>query len=325
MKTKLTLIFLSLFILCLYGVYTNYETKIVEINLDNKLKKIATKNYLEKKIIFALQNEDIEEANLYKNLADYLHVSISPVIVKKLALENSTINTYIRNTKNFTKGFLSGNFSDASSLAGSITSDMTIVGDIRDIYREGSKMRQNKEYDKFTFGLSILGVGLSATTLLSAGATTPVKVGTSLLKSAKKSGKLTKSFSKIISKDLEKVINKKALKKVDFSSISTLRKTLKQAINQKKLAHLEKILLKLNKIKKQTSTTQTLKLLKYIEDEKDLTKVVKLSKKYKKNTLAVFKVLGKGALKTTKEVINYTTKFLGFLVGAIVTLLWLML
>jgi len=325
MKTKLTLTFFSLFVLCLYGVYANYETKIVEVNLDNKLKKIATKNYLEKKIAYALQNKNIEEANIYKNLADYLHNDINPLILKKLEIENSTINTYIRNTTNFTKGFLSGDFSDGASLAGSITSDMTVVGDVRDIYREGSKMRQNKDYDKFTLGLSILGVGLTATTLLSAGATTPAKVGTSLLKSAKKSGKLTKSFSKIISKDLEKVINKRALKKVDFSNISTLRKSLKQATNQKKLAHLEKILLKLNKIKKQTSTTQTLKLLKYIEDEKDLTKVAKLSKKYKKNTLAVFKVLGKGALKTTKEVINYTTKFLGFLVGAIVTLLWLML
>ncbi len=303
-----------LMLLCLIGLYKTYEKKFIEPNLDKELKEQATPEYLTQKILKALKNNNLQEANIYKNLADYLNIELNSSIINRLENENSYINSKIRDIKSFTKGFFTGEMSDTSSLVGSIVSDMTVVGDIRDIYIQTDKMYQNKEYDKFTLGLSIIGVALTATTILTIGGTTSTKVGISILKVAKKSGSLTKSFSRILVKSLNKTIN---FKKIDFSNLKSIHK----AINQRELIRLEKNLNNINNIKKYTSTVHTLNLLKYVKDEKDLHKVTKIVQKYKKNSIGVLKVLGKSALRGGKWVVKVSMEFIYFLIGFLISFL----
>ena len=312
MKTKLNLIIFLAMFLSLIGISQTYEKKFVKPNIDKELKQKATKSYLTKKIKEALKKNNIKEANIYKNLANMLNISLNQNLLKTIEGKN----TFLKDTKDFASGFLSGKIENQSSFIGSVVSDFTVVGDARDIYIQTKKINQNKEYDKFTLGLSIVGVALTATTILSAGGTVPAKVGVSILKGAKKSGKLTKSFSKVITKQIDKTINLKKIKFTDF-------KSFKKAINQKELTRLEKILYKLNTIKKETSTLDTIRLLKYIDNENDLKKITKLAHKYKKNTVGVLKVLGKSALRSGKWVVDFSLKLLSFIGVFLVTLLWL--
>ncbi len=322
MKTKLNLIVFIMMVISFLGIKHNYGKTFMEPNIDKELKKVVTKNYIDKKIYNSLSNKNIEEALIYKNLATYLHIEVDPILIKILNQKTSPLNSTIRDTKDFSYGFFTGNTSNTASLGGSITSDMTVIGDIRDIYKQTTNILEHKQYNKFTLGLSVIGVTLTATTIFSDGGTAPLKIETSILKSAEKSGKITKSFSKIISKQLDKTINLKILKKIDYTDFKTLKASLNSAINQEELIKLEKLLSKLSNIKKQTSTIDTLKLLKYIDNEKDLTKIVKLSKKYKQNTIGVFKVLGKSALKSGKYVVKYTKKLITFIFLFITSLLW---
>ncbi len=184
---------------------------------------------------------------------------------------------------------------------------MTLVGDLRDLSKEGSKFVVGEEYHKFILGISTLGVGLSVSQVLTAGASTPLKVGASTVKFAKKSGKLTKSFLKLITSKLNKSINFKALKKVDFTSISKLKKLFIIFAKTIDFSHTNKLFEKVSKLKKNTSSIDSISLLKYVDKEKDLNKVVKLSNKFGKNTRGVFKVLGKKVLKAGKVVIKYTS------------------
>jgi ribosome recycling factor len=93
-----------------------------------------------------------------------------------------------------------------------------------------------------------------------------------------------------------------------MDSIADAKKIIAGSLDTK---FIQKSFGKIDTIKKNTSTLDTIALLKYVDDPKDLQKVANVSKKYKKNTKAVFKVLGegviKGIVKGTEKVVKITS------------------
>ena len=280
--------------------YQNIEYKTIDT--DALLKQKATPSFLTNQIKTALQNDDIESAKEYKNLADFLHIKLPEKLIKEIDQKD----TITKKISDFSKGFFYGSATNSVQLSGSITSDFTVVGDIRDIKNEGKKYLQNKPYDEFVLGMSVVGVALSASTYLSFGSSSPLKISASMLKTAKKTKSLTKGFTKTLIKQMDKTYDKRLFKQMDFQDINSIKRALKSV----DITPLEKTLTKLSKVSQNTSLYDTLYLLKYVENEKDLSKVLKLSQKYKKNTKAVIKVLGKGALKGAKKSLVFTTKLL---------------
>jgi len=161
----------------------------------------------------------------------------------------------------------------------------------------------------------LLGIGLSASQLLSAGASTPLKVGASVMKVAKKSGKLTKPFMKTLTKKLNKSVDTKVLKSLNIKRILHLQESIKIISKAINTAPLKALFKEVSKIKKYTSTVDTISLMKYVDTPKHLKHIAKLSKRYKSNTKAVMKVLGKGALKSGKSIVKYTSKLIAGLLG----------
>jgi len=288
------LIFLSFFLV------NSIEYKTVDT--DTLLKQKATPKFLQKQIDQALQKDDIQSAKEFVNLAKYLDITLPETTLKKIEQKD----TISKKLTDFGKGFFYGTVSSPLELTGSITSDFTIIGDIRDIKSEGEKYLKNKPYNEFILGISIVGVALSASTYISLGTTSSLKVTTSLLKTAKKSKSLTKGFTKTITKKLDKTYDKRLFKEMDFTDINSIKRALKSV----DIKPVEKLLQKLSKITHNTSVYDTMYILKYIDSEKDLNKVLKLSQKYKKNTKAVLKVVGKSALRGAKQSLVLTTKLI---------------
>jgi len=210
-------------------------------------------------------------------------------------------------------------------------SDMTVVGDLRDLSTEGIKLVNDENYDKVVLSIATIGVGLSASQLLSGGTSTPLKVGASVIKVAKKTGKISKSFLEVISSKLAKAVDIKMLKTIDFSSIASIKKAKSTIGKSLKLDGVSKLFGNINKVKKNTSVFDTVSILKYVDNEKELAKAVTITKKYKKNSKAVFKILGKTVFKGATRVVKYTSKFmtqfilaifsfLSFVIGAFVNL-----
>ena len=292
-------------------IYFTYETEVLEIDIDNALKDTATLEYLEKNIDKSFSKNNIDDVKMYLGIAEYLKIKVDNSFLDKMKEENSFYNNTLKNTTNFTKGFIYGNSNDTASLIGSSTSDMLVIGDIRDIYHEGIKYKNDEEYDKLTLGLASLGVALSTSTLLTMGATSSAKIGVSVLKVAKKTGTLSKKFSHIIVSKLKQSANFKLLKNLDYSNILKLKESAKIFIKSVNFKATEKLFDKILKINNKTSLEDTVKVMKYIDNEKDLNKIVKLSTKYNKNTAGVLKILGKGALKSGKIVIKFTNLLIG--------------
>lgn len=298
--------------LALFLGWWTYDNRVYEIreqNLTKLLEQNVTTAYLDTHIRHAIKKENFDDVEMYVGLASMLDVNLSMSTLENIKSHNGTLEKSWRNLKDFGSGFLSGASDSAVGMGGSIASDMTLYGDLRDLKEEGTKYNNGESYDEFILQLSLIGVGLSATQLLSVGVATPLKVGASVMKIAKKSGSITKSFSKVISKRLSKTIDIKVLKTYNPKVIA----------NNINLVPIKGLLKEVNGIKKHTSTADTIALLKYVDTSNGLRKIGKLSKTYKTNTKGVMKVLGKGALRAGKSVLKVTSKLIAGVIGFIVS------
>ena len=320
MRKSLLYLFLGAILLCGYLFRYTYTTETPEAPIGEMLQETATPQYLNSRIKSALEHRQIGDAKLYIDLAHYLDTPVDPALIEAYQATQTPLAKAIRNTKAFGKGFFTGKGTNGIELGGSIVSDFTVVGDVRDIYREGSRYLKGESYDKFLLNISLIGLAVTASTYASLGAAAPIRTGASVIKNGYRSGKLTKGFAKIVEKRLAKSVDKKRLKQIDFRSIDGIKsagKTLSKSIDPKPLRSLFG---KLDTIKKNTSLGDTIHLLKYVDNEKELAKVVKLSGKYKKETRGILKVLGKSALRSGKSVVKLTAKFLANLAGLLLSL-----
>ena len=302
---KFLLLFLPFLIAGLFFVLDKTkEQRSVPFDVEQALKERASKEYLDRAIQQELARNQLEEAQALVDIANYLNVDINRSLLQTLQNKQEGIEGLIHSGEDFFKGFFSGKVQNSASLAGSISSDFTLIGDIRDIYKEGNHYLNNEPYNKFILSLSLLGVGLSLTTFSSFGLSTPLKVANSTLKSAKKSRYLTPKFSELLSHKLEQSVDIKMLKKIDMSSLEGIKQSKKIIAQSIHIKPLKAILEHVAALKKNSSTIDTIKILRFIDNQKELQRAVALSKKYKKNSYGVFKVLGKKALKTTKVVLK---------------------
>ena len=314
-------IFLLLTIFFVWWSYSSIAYETQDQNLTQALHKKVKSGYLDTQILHAIQEENFDDVEMYQGLAQLLHISLLPDTLSQIEVHNGFLETSWRHTKEFTSGFVNGEATSALGMSGSIASDLTLYGDLRDLKKEGSKYIDDEPYDAFILNISLVGIGLSASQLLSAGAATPLKVGASVLKVAKKTGKLTKPFTKVLSKRLSKTVDTKLLKTLEFNSIFKLENTTKTIAKSIDLKPVKTLFNEVNLIKTNTSMVDTISLMKYVDTPKELKKIGKISKTYKANTKGVMKVLGKGALRTGKSVIKWTTKLIWGLIGLLISLL----
>jgi len=319
-KVAMVILFLlSLFFMWL--TYSGIEYKMQEQNLTQQLQEKVTVGYLDEYILEAIEQERFDDVAMYQNLAVFLAKDLSSITLSQIEAHNGTLERSWRNIKSFTSGFINGEAESSVELSGSIASDLTLYGDLRDAKKEGSKYLDNEPYDAFILNISLLGIGLSASQLFSAGASTPLKIGTSVIKAAKKSAKLTKPFSKVLQTKLSKTVDTKILKKLDVNSLFKFEETINKIATSIDIKPVKSLFDDVNIIKQNTSLTDTIELMKYVDTPKELKSIGKISSQYKTNTKGVMKVLGKGAVRTGKSVMKFTMKFITKIIGLFLSLL----
>ena len=80
-------------------------------------------------------------------------------------------------------------------LAGTAFGDLFVFGDIRDAAREGTHYLTGQHYDPWILGLAGVGIAITAATYASLGATAPERVGLSLVKAARRTGRLNPALA----------------------------------------------------------------------------------------------------------------------------------
>lgn len=83
-----------------------------------------------------------------------------------------------------------GDFNSEAGFACVIATDLTGIGDVRDLVTEGGAMVLGQPYDGLTLGLATVGLTLTGATIATGGVAAPLRAGASFVKSMNKTRKL---------------------------------------------------------------------------------------------------------------------------------------
>ena len=163
----------------------------------------------------ALEDNDPKLAASLAQVADDHHVPLPPDLAERIRkAQGFDIH---RAVEEWWKGFLHGDASTGPALAGAIASDLTGVGDVRDIAEQGSAWLAGKRPDFLTLGLAVAGLTITGTTVSSWGidipAVFPAREGFTMLKAMNKAGTLSRPLRDEMLKAAEASVDRAAIGK----------------------------------------------------------------------------------------------------------------
>jgi hypothetical protein len=273
-----------------------------------ELRPVATSAELDKNVAAALDKDDIEEAEMYAEIAVYMNRPLASENQHRLRQARTPAAQAVRNAKGFGRGFVTGQGTSMPELAGAVTSDLTVVGDVRDIGIEGGKAAIGLRYDEFILGLSVVGVAATTTTVATGGGGVIVKLGVSVLKVARRAGTLTTEFGGTLLRLLRDSIDAQQLTKVLRATALGNAKATEEAMRfyarGLRDASIFPVLGRLGELGQAAGPGESVRLLKYVRTTRDLDDIADMSKVLGKKTRGVIAFTGKTALRAFKTSLN---------------------
>ena len=282
--------------------YWEYEE--LAPNIAQRFKQAMSIETMQAQIETQIKAQQLHAAQQSMQLAQYFSYPLDYPTYQKQIDELDTI--YYRSTTNishFLSGFATGKGDSNIAVAGAMTSDFTVIGDVRDLHEQYQHYQAGQSVNQLIVILSGVGISLTAATIGSVGVTAPIKAGTSLLKFASKTGRLSASFTQELLRkgqrafDWQKFIR---LSKAE-NNVFGIKRAAMQTFNPQAMKSLSQLGDQANNIRKATSSTaDTVHLLKYVDNSQDLASVEKLALKHGIHSRGIMTVLGKTALRGVK-------------------------
>src|SRR5262245_38214054 len=160
----------------------------------------------------ALAAGDADLARSFLELARDRNVAVDVERAAKVETANAATATAARSLQSFARGFITGEPDDMSGLAGTAVGDLFVFGDIRDALREGSRLAGGQEADELILGLACVGLAVTAGTYATIGAAAPVRAGITVVKAARKAGRIGGQMAGWIGRSLREVVDWTALR-----------------------------------------------------------------------------------------------------------------
>ena len=153
----------------------------------------------------ALVAGDVDLAQSFVALAADRNLPIDPALADQVRETEADQHTLTNTTGRFAQGLWTGEPTDFASLVGTAFGDLFVFGDIRDAAREGTRYLTGRQYDPWILGLAGVGLAITAVTYASFGATTPERVGISLVKAGRRTGRLNPALAVRVVREAVKV------------------------------------------------------------------------------------------------------------------------
>ncbi len=226
----------------------------------------------EREIGAALASGDVDLAQSFVALAADRGVAIDPTLIAKVkgagVKQSSVANTAGR----FVHGLWTGEPVDLASLAGTAVGDLFVFGDIRDAAREGTRYLMGEHYDPWILGLAGVGIAITAATYATAGITAPERVGLSLVKAARRSGRLNPALAV---------------------------RAAREAVKVEEAGGLVELAENTGRIEAKAGTQAAMDSLAVAEEPQDMSRLARLSAAKGGKTRAIVKLLGRAAIVLT--------------------------
>ena len=269
----------------------------------------------------ALAADDPDLAMSFLALAREQNLPVEPALADKVERANARLATAARSFGNFARGLVVGEAEDISGLAGTAVGDLFVLGDVRDALREGTRLATGRDGDELVLGLACVGLAVTAGTYATVGAAAPARVGLTVVKAARKTGRLGGAMAAWINRSLREVVDWTALKRaINSASIAepaAAARGVRGAVKVEKAQELVRLVGDVGRVQARAGTRAALDGLKLAEGSRDMSRIARLAAAKGGKTRAILKLAGRGAIVLTVGTFNLAT----WLLWAIVTLL----
>ncbi len=256
----------------------------------------------------ALEANDADLAKSFTDLAQDKGVALPSGVTERVDAAVSDENSAASVAKRFATGLVTGEADDVASLSGTVAGDLFVFGDIRDVIREGKRLAMGENADRLVLGLASVGLVVTAATYVSVGGTTPVRAGLSMVKDARKVGRLGAGLTEWAGRSARGVVDAPMLQKaVADASLTHPGQTItamKAAFKAEKAGGLVRLAKDVGRVGEKAGTKGALDVLRIADGPKDVARAARLAETKGSQTRAIVKILGRGALLLTAGAFN---------------------
>jgi hypothetical protein len=272
----------------------------------------------------ALAGDDADLAGSFVELAREKNIVVGDELSKRVSDALAEAGSTAHFAKRFATGLVTGIADDVASLSGTVAGDLFVFGDIRDVVREGKHLAMGEEADHLVLGLATAGLAITAATYVSLGGVAPVRAGLTLVKDARKVGRLGEGLTAWAGRSAREVVDAPVLQQA-VASGSVLRPgqtvgAIQAAFHAEKAGALVRLAKDVGRIGEKAGTRGALDTLRIAEGPKDVARAARLAESKGGQTRAILKLLGRGALLLAAGAFNLTL----WVFGALLTLFGLL-
>lgn len=258
----------------------------------------------------ALAAGDADLANSFVSLAREKNVPVADELSRRVTDAVTEEGSSAHFAKRFATGLVTGTADDVASLSGTVAGDLFVFGDIRDVVREGKHLAMGEDTDRLVLGLATAGLAVTAVTYVSFGEAAPVRAGLTLVKDARKAGRLGEGLTEWAGRSAREVVDTPVLQRA-VASGSVLRpgetaSAIRAAFRAEKAGGLVRLAKDVGRVTEKAGTRGALDTLKIAEGPKDVARAARLAEAKGGQTRAIMKILGRGALLLTVGAFNLT-------------------
>jgi hypothetical protein len=272
--------------------------ELSDIEVNSALRN--SRNIVVRQIEEALAAHDSGLAESFVDLAKAKNVPLPDELLQRVseALREESSASYF--AKRFAIGLVTGNADDAGSLSGTVAGDLFVFGDIRDVVRESKHLVMGEDTDRLVLGLATAGIAVTAATYVSVGGVAPLRAGLTLVKDARKVGRLGEGLTEWAGRSVRETVDTPMLQNAVASSAVTRPgqtiSAIAAAFRAEKAGALVRLAKDVGRVSEKAGARGALDTLKIAEGPEDVARAARLAEKSGGKTRAILKLLGRGAL-----------------------------
>ncbi len=248
----------------------------------------------------ALAAGDADLANSFVDLAREKNISLAGELSERVSDAVKEEDSSSHFAKRFANGLVTGNADDVGSLSGTVAGDLFVFGDIRDVVREGKHLVMGEDTDRLVLGLATAGLAVTAATYVSVGGVAPVRAGLTLVKDARKVGRLGEGLGEWAGRSAREVVDTPMLQNaVATGSVMHPGETvsaIRAAFHAEKAGALVRLAKDVGRVSERAGARGALDTLRIAEGPQDVARAARLAESKGGQTRAILKMLGRGGL-----------------------------
>lgn len=269
-----------------------------ELKLDTLLRQ--NERLVQDNIEAALAAGDGDLADSFVVLARERNIALPDDVLDRVSDAVKEESSTSHFAKRFATGLITGSADDVASLSGTVAGDLFVIGDVRDVVREGKHLAMGEDTDRLVLGLAAAGIVVTAATYVSVGGAAPVRAGLTLVKDARKVGRLGEGLAAWAGRSAREMVDTPMLQNA-VATGSVLRpgetaRAIKAAFRAEKAGALVRLGKDVTRVAEKTGTRGAMDTLRVAEGPKDVARAARLAEAQGGKTRAIMKLLGRGAL-----------------------------